>query len=84
VARFAAGGGRAGFLPKRRKSVNALRSKAKCRAQQDGTDIAALSVNRDRLNDENDSRFHPHSICLHRDLPQLCAGIGGMIARLSR
>ena len=83
MAWFAARSGRAGLLPRRWNSVNALRLKAKSRLRSDGTDIAASSANRDRLNDENESRFHPYSICLRRDLPRLRVGIGRMIARLS-
>src|ERR1700752_4253757 len=35
--------------------------------QSDGTVIAELIANRDRLNDERHSRFHPHSVCLRLD-----------------
>jgi hypothetical protein len=62
VASFAARDGKADLSPQRRNSVNVLRLKAKCDARLDGTDIAASNANRDRLNDEYDSRFHRHSI----------------------
>jgi hypothetical protein len=82
VASFAARGGRTDFPPQRRNSVNVLRLKTKCDARLDGTDIAASNANRDRLNDECDSRFHPHSICLRRDSPRPRVDVGRMIARL--
>jgi hypothetical protein len=82
VASFAARGGRTDFPPRWRNSVKLLRLKAKCGARLDGTDIAASKANRDRLNDEYDSRLHPHSICLRRDSPRPRVDIGRMIARL--
>jgi len=53
-------------------------------AERSGGTVIAVLGNRDRLNDEHDSRFHPYSICLRRDLPRPRVSVGGMIARLSQ
>jgi hypothetical protein len=81
VASSAARGGRTNFPPQRCNSINVLRLKTKCDARLDGTDIAASNANRDRLNDEYDSRFH-HIPSVCTETRRARVDIGRMIARL--
>ena len=65
-----------------RTCVNALRLLAKCARAIAMARLLLISGNRDRLNDENDSRFHPFpSVCA--ETCRTRAQVGGMIARLS-
>src|SRR5882757_10204788 len=71
------------FLRLRRHKRQRLAIAGEVRANDPMARLLLLFRNRDRLNDENDSRFHPYPICLHRDLSRPRVGIGSMIARLS-
>ena len=71
------------FLPRGRHcAVNLLRLLAKAARAIQWHGYCSLGGCRGRLNDENDSRLHPHSICLRRDPPRPRVAIGRMIARL--
>jgi hypothetical protein len=81
AATFAGGGGNSPFLLRSNHGAKALRLLVNGGAQCNGTDIAAVSANGERLNDESSLPSPTIRLFAPRP-PRPRAGIGCMIARL--